>query len=60
MKSLLLTSIVWFTLVVPAVLARDRSAVRAAKWLLASFAVFTTLYVLYVAYFHTRYFVPYR
>lgn len=59
MKSLLLMSVVLVTLAAPIAAARRRDAVRAARQLFVSFALFCVAYALYVSFIHSA-FVPQR
>lgn len=58
MKTLLLMSVIWMTFVLPAVAARAAHPVRAVRTMSLGFAAFVVVYYLYVAYGHTRLFVP--
>lgn len=58
MKTLLLMSVVWVTFALPAVAAVSPHPRRALRWVLVGFSLFTMLYYFWVAYGHTRFFVP--
>lgn len=60
MKSLLLMSILLATFVLPAFAARDPDAGRGFRKLALGFGLFVAMYYFYIAYGHTRYFVPVR
>ncbi len=60
MKTVMLLSLLLMTFAVPLLAARDRRPVRALRGMALYFAVFITLYYLYVAFIHTRFFVPQR
>jgi hypothetical protein len=60
MKSLLLGSILFVTLIVPMVAARSQDPVRSIKRMLAFIVVFAAVYSLYVAFIHTAVFIPSR
>lgn len=60
MKSALLLSILFMTFALPVVAARDPRGGRGLRKMILGFAVFVLLYYLWVAYGHTRFFVPRR
>jgi hypothetical protein len=60
MKSLLLMSVILVTFIVPVVTARDPIPARGLKRMVRFFILFVPLYYLYVAYGHTKFFVPSR
>lgn len=60
MKSALLLSILFMTFAMPVVAARDPRPGRGLRKMILAFAVFVLAYYFWVAYGHTRYFVPQR
>lgn len=60
MKSILLMSVLIATFVLPALAARQPDGRRGLRWMTAAFALFVAAYYLWVAYGHTRFYVPQR
>ena len=51
-------SIIWMTFAIPAIAARHPDPVKGSLRMVAWFLTFLVIYYYYVAYGHTRFFVP--
>jgi hypothetical protein len=58
MDSLAMLSILFATVAIPVALARDANPRRGVKRMVIALLAFNALYVGYVAWIHTTYFVP--
>lgn len=58
MKTLLLMSIIWMSFALPALAARKQDPVRAVRQMAVAFVFFVALYWMWVAFGHTKYFMP--
>ncbi|AKU89849.1 hypothetical protein [Vulgatibacter incomptus] len=59
MKTFLLMSMIWVTFALPLLAARNADPRQGARRMSVVFAFSTLLYFLYVAYGHTRFYVPF-
>ena len=58
MKTALLMSVIVATFLLPMIASRARNAANGLRGMVVAFSFFVVVYYLWVAYGHTRFFVP--